>query len=134
MTVADLNSALKVMNAEPLYGFKTKNGTQVGENEEEKSNEKKEEEMKAKDQSQNQQGQGQAKTDKAAGASSIKVLGGHKVISLVELAKAPLPRVPLLPELSMHWLAVDGVREYVMKIDMFRVLLFYYVVVNFYME
>ena len=95
MTVADLNSALKIMNAEPLYGFKTKNNMQVGEVEEEKTTEKKEEELKSKE---------GAKSDKAA-STSIKVLGGEAVISLVDLAKAPLPLVPLLPELSLHWLA-----------------------------
>lgn len=32
------------------------------------------------------------------------------IVSLVQLARAPLPKCPLQPELSLHWLAVDGVQ------------------------
>ena len=33
-----------------------------------------------------------------------------EIVSLVQLARAPLPKCPLLPELSLHWLAVEGVQ------------------------
>ena len=35
---------------------------------------------------------------------------GLGMVSLTEMAKAPLPKLPLAPELTMHWLAVDGVQ------------------------
>ena len=31
-------------------------------------------------------------------------------IDLLELAKQPLPRCPLAPELNMHWLVIDNVQ------------------------
>lgn len=35
---------------------------------------------------------------------------GLGIVSLGEMAKGPLPKLPLLPELTSHWLAIDGVQ------------------------
>jgi transcription initiation factor TFIID subunit 6 len=41
-------------------------------------------------------------------SSSGATVPSNTVVNLLEFAKQPIPKCPLLPELSLHWLAVDG--------------------------
>jgi transcription initiation factor TFIID subunit 6 len=41
-------------------------------------------------------------------SSSGASVSSNNVVNLSEFSKQPIPKCPLLPELSLHWLAVDG--------------------------
>ena len=88
LSVEDVNQALASHNLEPLYGL-------AGESNLER--------MSFHDHSNHKEVEDGAEEEK----SRFLGLG---MVSLTEMAKAPLPKLPLAPELTMHWLAVDGVQ------------------------
>ena len=88
LTVDDINQTLVSHNLEPLYGL-------AGESNLER--------MSFHDHNQ----QKDIDEDKEEEKSRFLGLG---MVSLSDMAKAPLPKLPLAPELTMHWLAVDGVQ------------------------
>ena len=88
LTVEDINQALASHNLEPLYGL-------AGESNLER--------MSFHDHNNHKETEDGAEEEK----SRFLGLG---MVSLSDMAKAPLPKLPLAPELTMHWLAVDGVQ------------------------
>ena len=42
------------------------------------------------------------------GGTSSTTSSSGGIVNLLEFAKQPIPRCPLIPELSLHWLAVEG--------------------------
>ncbi len=88
LTVEDINQALASHNLEPLYGL-------AGESNLER--------MSFHDHYNHKEVEDGAEEEK------LRFLG-LGMVSLTDMAKAPLPKLPLAPELTMHWLAVDGVQ------------------------
>ena len=80
MSVEDINLALSRHNLEPLYGLSGSTAFQK--------------ELESV----------------GGGPQASESTLGLGIVSLGEMAKGPLPKLPLLPELTSHWLAIDGVQ------------------------
>lgn len=97
LKVEDINEALKLEGKEPLYGHKSSGKSMTLAHFKERRA---------------QAGNGKLDTSSSSSASgnAKKANEQEDSVSLIDVATKSPPRCPLLPEFSLHWLAVDGVQ------------------------